>query len=386
MANEDRRWTKQPYLIQFTGRFMTIKHTIACLFGLLLGAATAGAATEADIAAEIAGHDLTEPRRLPVPDPSARAIALRQLPAGGLLLIPESSNDRVMAFDPVTGDLIDPDFIAADPTNLSTPIHAILAADGQSLLVSDQIADVVQQYALNGTYLGVFAPAGGADTSILDNIRGISLDPDNGHLLVSVGGGANADSIAEFDTAGNYLGNRVANGAGGLDSPFDVLVFDGALWVGGITSDAIHRYQPDGTSLGVFASVDSFPEQLAATPSGNLLVGNFSGIDEGVIEFSPAGSVIGIYDPASVGGYRGVYELPNGNILTTNGDGVHEIDRSGNLIETKISGVSARFIEFVQEASGPTSIPIPTLDPWMLAVLALMLALVGGRSLRRRHR
>ena len=63
------------------------------------------------------------------------------------------------------------------------------------------------------------------------------------------------------------------------------------------------------------------------------------------MEFTPAGGVVGIYDPASLGGYRGVYELPNGNLLVTNGAGVHEIDRSGNLVETKISGVSGRFIE-----------------------------------------
>ena len=32
-----------------------------------------------------------------------------------------------------------------------------------SILVSDQIDDVVQEYDLDGNYIGVFAPAGGAD-------------------------------------------------------------------------------------------------------------------------------------------------------------------------------------------------------------------------------
>jgi hypothetical protein len=35
----------------------------------------------------------------------------------------------------------------------------------------------------------------------MQNIRGIALRP-NGNLLVSVGAGANANSIAEFDTSG----------------------------------------------------------------------------------------------------------------------------------------------------------------------------------------
>jgi len=85
------------------------------------------------------------------------------IPEGGLpdfLLIPDSTNDRVMSFDPTTGDLVDADFIPADATNLSTPIHAILSSGGDSILVSDQIEDVVQEYALDGSYA-----ATGASTS-----------------------------------------------------------------------------------------------------------------------------------------------------------------------------------------------------------------------------
>lgn len=296
--------------------------------------------------------------------------------ATGLLLIPESTNDRVMAFDPATGDLVDANFIPSDSVNLSTPIQAILAADGNSILVSDQLDDLVQQYDLNGAYMGVFAPAGGADTSILDNIRGIALRP-NGNLLVSVGGGANADAVAEFDLAGSYLGNFVANAAGGLISPFDVLRRTGDYLVGGITSDKIHGYDLTGASVPDFATVDTFPEQLATTASGNVLVGNFSGTQEGVLEFTAGGSLVGVYDPPSLGGYRGVYELPNGNILTTNGNGVHEIDRSGNLVETKVSGVSARFISYARRATVVSYTPVPALRPGILVLLSVLLGLVA---------
>ena len=107
-----------------------------------------------------------------------------------------------------------------------------------------------------------------------------------------------------------------------------------------------------------FSAIDTFPEQIVVTGGGNVLVGNFSGSQEGVVEYSSAGSLIGIYDPASLGGYRGVYELGNGNILTTNGSGVHEIDRSGNLVSTKISGVSARFIELVTQGGSEADLEI----------------------------
>jgi len=313
-----------------------------------VAATLAGSSAFAQSALDIERSGM-EPDRAPT-TPSASALQGQQRGgalSNGLLLIPESTNDRVMAFDPQTGDLVDADFIPADPANLSTPIHAILAANGQSILVSDQIEDVVQQYDLDGNYLGVFAPSGGVDTSILDNIRGISLDPDTGNLLVSVGSGSNSDAIAEFDSAGSYVGNRVANGAGGLDSPFDVVFGGSGLLVGGITSDAIHEYSTSGVYANDFAAVNNFPEQIQ-TISGGVLVGNFAGTQEGVIEFDTTGAVVGVYDPPSLGGYRGVFELPNGNILTTNGGGVHEIDRVGNLVETKISSVNARFIELIQ--------------------------------------
>ncbi|MBE0411550.1 MAG: polysaccharide biosynthesis protein [Anaerolineales bacterium] len=59
------------------------------------------------------------------------------------------------------------------------------------------------------------------------------------------------------------------------------------------------------------------------------------------------GTLVDIYNPAGVSNYRGVYELLNGNILTTTSGGVFEINRDGELVETKYSGQS-RFIEFVQ--------------------------------------
>lgn len=61
--------------------------------------------------------------------------------------------------------------------------------------------------------------------------------------------------------------------------------------------------------------------------------------------FAPAGGV----NTAILDNIRGISLRANGNLLVTNGDGVHEITRSNTLVETKISGVSARFIEYTLE-------------------------------------
>lgn len=323
---------------------------VATLVGVIMLVSLATAAVAGDMTREQAeelGIDLGQPAGTGTPPGSSATRATHVL--ADFLLIPDSTNDRVMSFDPVTGDLIDADFIPSDATNLSTPIHAILSPTNDSILVSDQIEDVVQEYGLDGTYQGVYAPAGGANTAILDNVRGMALRA-NGNLLVTVGGGTNDDAVAEFDGSGAHLGNFVANAAGGLDSPFDVLLGTEAL-VGAISSDGIYRYDlTTGAFVAVLTAINTFPEQLAFAAGGNLLVANFSGTEAGIVEYQPDGTQVGIYNAPTLGGYRGVFELPSGNLLVTTGTGVHEIDRAGNLIETKIASVSARFIELITGA------------------------------------
>jgi BACON domain-containing protein len=287
--------------------------------------------------------------------PGPREALLRQ----GVLLVPDSTGDRVMAFDTQTGDLIDADFIPFnEAAGLETPVEVILTADQRGFLLSDQVADVVHAYDLDGNWLGVFAPAGGADTSIADNIRGIALSP-SGTLLVTVAGGGNTDAVAEFDAAGQFTGNFIDNGAGGLESPWDLAFRESDVLVSGINSDAIHRYQLDGAPIDVFVDGIGFPEQMQRLANGNLLVAQFIGPDDGVWELDASGNLLGVY--TGIGANRGVHELPNGNILTTNGDGVFEIDRGSSLVEAKITDIGARHITFVQTDAPDCDADIPWL-------------------------
>lgn len=284
------------------------------------------------------GRGIEGPENRWVPDNSV-------LPPNGVILIPESSNDRVMAFNRFDGSLVNADFIPADPNNLSTPIEATPDLTGVGFAyLSDQLDDVVNQYDGNtGNFIQVFAPAGGSNTSILDNIRGIEFSPD-GTLLVSVGGGANADGIAEFDATGTYIGNLIANGAGGLASPFDVLYWEAQniYVIPGINSNAMHLYDIDGNPVTSFPNEVDFPEQANEMADGNFVVADFTTDELYIYDIN---GLVNTITPTGFTGLRGVYLLGNGNFLITNGGGVHEVDPSGNLVETEMSGVSGRFIQ-----------------------------------------
>ena len=254
------------------------------------------------------------------------------------LMVVESTNDRVMLFDPVDGDLIDANFIV-DATNFNTPIEALLSP-AYTVLTSNQIGDNVVIHDTSGIFNSVFY---GGNTAVLDNVRGTAFTPGFNSLLVTVGGGANSDAVAEINPFGVYLGNFIDSASGGLLSPFDIAFRTNDCLVAGINSDAVHRYDLTGNSLGVFASGISFPEQIAFSPNGNVLVVNFSTPNSGVIVYDSLGTQLSVF--TGVTGNRGVYALGNGNILTTNGAGVHEIDGlTGALIRTVVAGVSGRFI------------------------------------------
>ncbi|MBK8902925.1 MAG: hypothetical protein IPM53_17175 [Anaerolineaceae bacterium] len=293
------------------------------------------------------------PAVLPQANPADHARALGMLSSDGLLLVPDSHNRRIMALDPATGAVVDANFIPADTTNMDLPINAILSAAGDSILVSDQNNDVILEYDFSGSFVGIFAPLGGADSTIMDGPRGITLT-DEGNLLVTTA----ADNVVQFDSSGSFLGEFISTdvGTGNPDSPYDIYGRSTDWLVSAINSDAIHIfamgiYQED------FAPVDGFPQQLAIDSNGNVLVANFSG-DEGVLEFTAGGTLSSTHvvtGTSSALGVRGVYILPNGNLLASAGSltqgNVYEIDRDTAVVtgDPKLPPGSyiPRYIEFV---------------------------------------
>ncbi|MEO8211386.1 MAG: hypothetical protein ABI840_12575 [bacterium] len=253
----------------------------------------------------------------------------------------DNSNDKVYLLDKQTGDVVDNSFIPTTQPQLNTPKHALQNYIGDNILISDQISDAVQRFDTNGTYLDIFAPAGGVNTAILDNIRGIGYRP-NSNLLVTVGGGASNNTIQQFDLIGNSLGTFIGTN---LNSPFAILKRSDDYLISNSTgTNRITEFSYNGNFFSNFytGSNFAFPQQMIQLDNGNIVVAAFS---------PPSGLAIldedGVYQTILTGvtGNRGVYLLGNGNYLTTNGAGVHEINSTtGALVRTVVTGASFQYL------------------------------------------
>ncbi len=340
-----------------------IRPTLVLLIGLLASHAQANPSEQAGLLTDNNPRASADALRI---DAAARAVALGAIPTTGLLLVTDSTNNRVLALNPQTGDVIDANFVPSDPTRLATPLNAILNASATEILVSDQVNDVVQRYDLtSGAFLGTFAPAGGVNNAILDNIRGIELTP-AGELVVTVGGGGNINAIAKFSTAGDQLPALVpSNSVPAIASPFEIYrvpaatgtIAAGEYLVSSSNTGAVTRFAANGTLIGPLAIVGTFPQQIYLAANGNFLIGGFGVNSDGVYEITPAGVQIARLDDPTIGGYRGAYELANGNVLTTTGSGIYELNRStGIIVQIKQAGIQARYIEFVRGAGADVAI------------------------------
>jgi hypothetical protein len=267
-----------------------------------------------------------------------------------VLLIPNSQTKHVMAYSADDGTLLDAQFIpnpgSIDGLTLNRPLHAIDSGRG-TILLGDQLRHVVFEFEFDGTPIRVFAPAGGQNTSVLNNIRGLAILP-GGDLLVSNAGTGivvTANSIMRFDEDGEQGPSFIFQRYGGIRGPFDVLVLEDMILVSAEHPQGIvARYTPEGKFDELFARNHAFPMQLAESSTGTILLAVSSG--GYIAEFARDGTLIGQYS-AGLSGFRGVHELNNGNLLVTNGTGVHEITRANQLVGTKFTGTEMRYIERV---------------------------------------
>jgi len=261
-------------------------------------------------------------------------------PATKLLLVPDWTNDNVLAFDAVTGNLVDLNFIPSSAPSLQSPKQALQTYKNR-IVVSDQISDGVYLFDTSGILIRLFAPASGINNAILDNLRGIAFRPNN-NLLVTVGSGASTSTIQQFDTAGNSMGTFMSTN---VNSPFDILMRANDILVSNSsgTSD-VTKYNTDGTFSSIFISNSNlnFPQSLHRMPNGNIAVSAFSNPGSGLQIYDSLGTYITTL--GGITGNRGAWRLPSGNFLVTNGAGIHELDgTTGALIRTIAASANMQF-------------------------------------------
>jgi len=253
-----------------------------------------------------------------------------------------------MAFDYETGNLVDTAFIRSDFPRLQSPKHAIQRSVSEAL-VSDQLSDVVQLYDTTGFFKKTFAPAGGLNNNILDNIRGIAYKP-NGNLLVTNASGSAANRIQEFDTAGVFVGSFISTV---VNSPFSILYRDSDILIGNSSgTNKILRFDFNGNYIASFTTTSlNFIQQLIKNPNGNIVACEFSGTGTGLKIFDSTGVLLTTLTGAT--GNRGVFRLPNGNYMTTNSSGVYEIDATtGSLVRSIYLGGNLHYIDVFDKSTG----------------------------------
>lgn len=253
--------------------------------------------------------------------------------AAAQLMMPDSTNNRMVYFDPFDGSVVNPNAFALAG---GTPIHAM--AVGGEIWVSEQVGDRVSRWDINGNSLG-------AITGAMDNIRGMGLV--NNVVYVTNAGTANGApgaALRMFDPLGNDLGHFVTPQS---PSPFGVLDHQGGLLVSSSSAnDDMHRWSYGGASLGTFhnSTAINFPEQMNYSHSGDILVAVFS--SNIVARMDPnTGAVLSSF-PAS--GARGVIQLGNGNVLWSSGTGAFVFDVNTNTSTLVYSG-GGRYFDVVPE-------------------------------------
>lgn len=274
------------------------------------------------------------------------------------LVVPDSSNDILVTFNPFDGSLINSSFASIAG---GTPKHALQV--GSEIWVSNQLNDNIDRFDLNGSLVSTIS--GG-----LDNIKGMEV-VGNEVWVTNAGtnNGAPGSSIVKID-----IGTATISGFSPTDgSLFDVVNYQGQVLGTDFNNDNLEFYDASGNFASVFHDSDGvggidFPQQAFVRENGGLLVGGFSP-PSGVYSYDAAGNEIGIVAGID-SGVRGVYELGNGGIMWTNGGGVWVTDPNTGDTTNVYDGGSSQYIDLVR-------IPTPG--------AAGLLALAGLAAARRRR-
>ena len=280
-----------------------------------------------------------------------------------VLLMPDSTNNRLVSFSAVDGTLLNAEVFALAG---GTPLHAI--GVGNEIWVSEQVGDRISRWAADGTPLGQI---GGGTAGGLDNVRGMGLVGGTVYLTnAGTANGAPGPAVLMFSTSGAAMGSFATGTT--APSPFGVLAYQGGLLISSsAANDDIHRYGLAGVAQGSFhnSSTLNFAEQMVFAGNGDVLVAGFS--SNNIVRLNAdTGAVITTY---AAPGARGVAQLGNGNLMWTSGAGAFVLDTSTGA-STQVYTGGGRYLEAVSLVPEPAS---------LLLCLGGLLAVAGVARRRR---
>lgn len=292
--------------------------------------------------------------------------------AAGVLVVTDTTHKGLMTFNGYNGALINSSYLNMNAQGCGNPITALIVSPAE-FWVSDKANDQLLRYAV-------------ADNSFLGYITGSSSF--SSPMGMEVVGGtayvANASSskqnVVMLNVAAAVVTGSFKAGSDGLGTPYDVQLYNdpGSKTERLLVDDA--STHPVGQDLDIFSLTGTFirkfhdstgsgdirqPQQMSVT-SVNTVLAAGSTSAYGVYEYKSNGELLNYWSRTAA--VRGVYELGNGNILFTDGSGVHVLDRATGGVTDMYAGISANYIE--------AWIP----EPGSLSLLAL----AGLIALRRR--
>ncbi len=263
---------------------------------------------------------------------------------------------KVILFDAQDGTLMDDSFIILTSLNPGTVKQIIRVQD--ELWISDQTMDKVYRLDLAGNLLGAIGESGG-----MDNIRGMGIINDEVWLAnAGTNNGAPGYAVIQIDFDGEITGNFPVE-----SSPWTFLPYAGdhaliSFSDAGSYPSQIGEYDLGGTFLNSWnvPGEIKFIQQITGMADGNYLASSFSnatgGYASGVHKYDSEGNYLETIGGTSGGGVRGCWELGNGNVMWTNGQGVHIADVAAGT-STLVYDGSFQLLQKISFA------PPPILDP-----------------------
>lgn len=254
-------------------------------------------------------------------------LQLTAQPVGDFIAVVGTADNmrKVVLFNYEDGSMAVDNFI--DLTLITTGTLKQICRIEDELWVSDQTQDKVHRFQLDGTYINSI---GGTTTSGLDNLRGLR-QIDNQVWLCNAGtqNGAPGNAIIQLNTDGEVVGNFPVDGSPWAFLPYtDDHVLISFSTVSGFLSQ-IAVFDKNGNYLNPFNVPGNlnFIQQFSKTQNGDYLAASFSnasgGQPSGVHRLDSQGNFLTTIAGTSGMGPRGCWELGNGNVIWTNGSGIH---------------------------------------------------------------